>query len=432
MSVLDLTSQPSSKETYSTLDYSEMFLGSVIGGQSEPSELSRCKHDFFVGDLAPKLFNVLLRLYQESDFVDYISVVDNFAGSIGSAKAKEYVDQVLNKVPAEFSPAKTIAILEKTYVQREATKILDLARKQIQMAPDQASEIMFQAQDKIDKLTNIKVDYKLSESIEATANEIITGQFDKFVIKTGLKGFDLKIGGLSTQEISVWAGRPGHGKTTTSVCMAKHILKTNPKIKIAKFELEMSERAMNTKLIASEAGVSSFGIRTNQLTDDDKQKIADAVVRLKEYDDRLFIFDQVYDLHTMIKICRALNIDLVMVDYIALMDGVEEDKRNELGKIAKYAKRDAKAHNRHWIFYSQLNRASELRENHAPQVSDLAESDQLGHIAAEIVLLYYQFKYTYDEKDRNMIRFLYDKSRYTGIAESKFYFNPDLTILRDV
>ena len=69
------------------------------------------------------------------------------------------------------------------------------------------------------------------------------------------------------------------------------------------------------------------------------------------------------------------------------------------------------------VFFTQLNRAVEARETKRPQSSDVSESDQLNQLASDIILLFYQFKYTKNVAHFNKIKFIFDKTRYSTVKD---------------
>lgn len=173
-------------------------------------------------------------------------------------------------------------------------------------------------------------------------------------------------------------------------------------------------------------------MRINEITPEDHAPILHASEKLKEFAGRFYIYDNIYDMFMMNKVCRTVGAKVAIVDFITMMEEAQElDVRRGVGKIAFTAKRFAKAHDMAYILYSQLNRGPEARETHRPQQSDLSESDVLTQLASEILLLFYPFKYTTDPSDKRKLRVIVDKARYAGLEDVHLYFDPDLVILKD-
>jgi len=419
------------KEHYSISETENMFLGAIVGGTIDSEWVLKLRREHIISQNGVKLYDLILKHHLELGWCDFLSLQKSLSETITTAEAKKYLDDLVAKVPFEFNPAKAIEILEETFIRRESTNQINSALTAIQKNPIAAPEILFSVYEKIEGLIDYKVDFSLHKEVDKTIEELITGKIVS-VIPTGLKGFDDLTGGFSRKEVTIIAARPNHGKTTTSVSLALSILNKNPNAKVIKFELEMDKESIKRKFLSSLSVVSSYAMRINNLTPDDITKLKVGAEKFKSYDKRLFIYDNVYDLMTMNKIARSVGADMVMVDFITLMDDVEESSmRLSLGRVAKMAKRFAKAHNMSYVFFSQLNRASEFREGGRPSSSDLAESDMLTQLASEIILLWYKFKITQDEKNVNDLFLMFDKARYSSIGDRKFYFNPNYVILKD-
>jgi replicative DNA helicase len=92
--------------------------------------------------------------------------------------------------------------------------------------------------------------------------------------------------------------------------------------------------------------------------------------------------------------CRRLaaehSLDLVIVDYIQLMQGRGrfENRTLELASISRSMKGLAKELNVPVVVLSQLSRAPEARSDHRPQLSDLRESGALEQDADVVVFIY--------------------------------------------
>lgn len=420
------------QKDFTAFDYEKILIGAVIGGQIDVDHLFKIKSSYIYSNEVREIYNIIIKLYQDSGWADYVSILTEFSTMKGQQAAKVIIDDLIRLVPHEFNPQKAIEIIEQSYILRSSVDIMNDAIKMIQTNPYSAPELSYQAHEKIESLVQTKIDYDIVDDFNQTANAIVAGDQSQLVLKTGLKSWDECSGGLSLKEVTCIGARPGHGKTTTSIALALSILDENPDAVVVKFELEMDKESIKRKFISSKSGVSAYKIRLNTLSDTEKAKVLEGAKSMEKYQNRLFIYDNIYDLPSMNKILRATKANVAMVDFISLMDGVEEDKRNEIGRIVKYAKRFAKAHNMSYIFYSQLNRGPEIRENHRPLMSDLAESDQITQYSSDIVLLYYKYKYSLDEADRDKLWMIFDKVRYGEIGDKKVYFSPDLVTIKDL
>jgi len=429
MSLNQIVNQESS--SHSLTDIENMFLGAIVAGMIDSDYILKIKSDYIFTQNGKQLYTIIHKLHLEFGWADFLSIQEELSRLLSTVEAKKYLDSISSQVPPEFNPTKAIEILEESYIKRYSNELLRLASQTIQKAPFAAPETVYAVYEKLESVFQRKVDFSLTEEFSKTLNDIIEGNQNASIIKTGIPKIDNLTGGLSTREITLIGGRPGHGKTTISVSLARSILDANPDLVLVKFELEMDKESIKRKFLSSVSRVSSYKIRINALDANEKERLAVGAETMKKYDGRLFIYDNVYDLITMNKIARSLKAKVIMVDFITLMDDVDEGSiRLSLGRVARIAKRFAKTHGAAYVFFSQLSRQTELREGNRPQASDIAESDILTQLASEIILLWYRFKHTFDEKHRNDLFLIFDKSRYSSIGDVKLHFDPDFVILK--
>jgi replicative DNA helicase len=95
------------------------------------------------------------------------------------------------------------------------------------------------------------------------------------------------------------------------------------------------------------------------------------------------------------------DIDLVIVDYLQLMQGEGirgENRVQEISYISRSLKALARELNVPVLAVSQLSRAVEWRASHEPQLSDLRESGSIEQ-DADIVLFIYRDEYYYKSEE---------------------------------
>lgn len=424
-------SQNQNSSDYSASDVGEMFLGAIIGGVVDPDEIEKVRVEYFSSELERMVYKIAHDLQEVGSLVDYISVFDELKKHKGASVAKDALHSWVERVPENFNSNKAREMLEEVYTRRKALDSLERTRVKILQQPRAAAELAYYLYEEMEALVTHKEDFDLSGEIDETVKNLMENRV-KLIVPTGIGKLDRVIGGFSTQEVTIIGARPGHGKTTTAVNFCLSILRANPDITVCLFECEMSKESIKRKFISSLSGVSSFKMRINEITPEDHAPILHASEKLKEFAGRFYIYDNIYDMFMMNKVCRTVGAKVAIVDFITMMEEAQElDVRRGVGKIAFTAKRFAKAHDMAYILYSQLNRGPEARETHRPQQSDLSESDVLTQLASEILLLFYPFKYTTDPSDKRKLRVIVDKARYAGLEDVHLYFDPDLVILKD-
>lgn len=216
-------------------------------------------------------------------------------------------------------------------------------------------------------------------------------------ISTGIGDLDRVITGLNRSDLILLAARPGMGKTSFALNIARNAACTSKKT-VAFFSLEMSKEQLASRLLSTEALISGTKLRTGKLNDEEWSRLIPASDVLSKAE--LYLDDTPGITITEMKsrLRRLRNLDLVVIDYLQLMgSGRRIDNRvQEISEITRNLKILAKEMNVPVITLSQLSRASEQRTDHRPQLSDLRDSGSIEQ-DADIVLFLYREGY-YSEK----------------------------------
>ncbi len=216
-------------------------------------------------------------------------------------------------------------------------------------------------------------------------------------ITTGLDSLNSKIGGLHDSDLMIIAGRPGMGKsalgTNIAFAAAQRLIRDlEDKIDkdksagaaVAIFSLEMSADQLATRILAEQSGITSEGLRTGRISQQEFRQLARAAAELQNLP--LYIDDTpgltIAALRTRARrLKRQKGIGLIVVDYLQLLQGTgrssHENRVNEISEISRGLKTLAKELDLPVIALSQLSRAVESREDKRPQLSDLRESGSI-------------------------------------------------------
>ncbi|MFY9614664.1 MAG: replicative DNA helicase [Candidatus Dormiibacterota bacterium] len=249
-------------------------------------------------------------------------------------------------------------------------------------------------------------------------------------VKSGYYQLDEMTGGFQPASLVILAARPSVGKTSLALCMAQNVA-VKEKVPVAVFSLEMSRYDLTSRLLCAEANVNSRLVRTGKLSETDWQKIANAMGTLSE--GQIYIDDRptltALELRARARRLKIkYNIGMVVIDYIQLMygNGRAENRNQEVSEISRALKALARELNIPVIALSQLNRASEQRGDHRPQLSDLRESGALEQ-DSDVVMFIYREGLHNDEVNRNKAELIVAKHRNGPIGEVPLLFLEDQT-----
>lgn len=202
---------------------------------------------------------------------------------------------------------------------------------------------------------------------------------------TGLIDFDRATGGLFGGEMTTLAARPGIGKTALALQIAKHYGKNG---KVVEFlSKEMSQAQLGLRMIANEARVDGRKMRMGDLSEDDFRNIMQVINQL--YKLPIFINTSVNTVNEIRNICRDRQqrngLDLLVVDYMQLLDGKGESREREVANISRGLKRISLEFNIPVLALSQLNREGDTRR---PILRDLRESGAIEQDSDNVIFLH--------------------------------------------
>jgi len=222
-------------------------------------------------------------------------------------------------------------------------------------------------------------------------------------VYSSFTGLDEFLDGFQRSDLVIVAGRPSMGKTSLALNIARNTA-INQKATVALFSLEMSKDALASRLLSSESGVNSRRVRFGNQTEEEEDKIMEAIGVLSEasiyIDDSAMI--RVAEMRSKaMRLHFEHNLDLIIIDYLQLMEG--DNPRNEnrvqaIAQISRSLKALARELNVPVIAVSQLSRAVDSRPSHVPILSDLRESGSIEQ-DADVVIFVYREEYYYNEDD---------------------------------
>ena len=232
---------------------------------------------------------------------------------------------------------------------------------------------------------------------------------DLIGVPTGYDEVDKKLHGLQRSNLVILAARPGMGKTSLALGMARNVA-TETGRPVVFFSMEMGALELTKRLLAMEAGVDATRLWTAKLTEPDWGKISHAVGRLAEA--QLHIDDNphctVMEMRAKARRLRARHGDLglVVVDYIQLMTPSSTGRarprtaRSRCRRSPAGSKILARELECPVIALSQLNRQLEYRQDKRPMLADLRESGGLEQDADVVAFIYRDEVYNPESDDR--------------------------------
>ena len=186
-------------------------------------------------------------------------------------------------------------------------------------------------------------------------------------LPTGIRELDATITGLNRSDLIVLAARPGVGKTSLGLNIARHVDALSQS-KVAFFSLEMGREQLASRLLASEALVEGTKLRAGNLSNDEWARLVEASDILGKAPLYLDDSPDITAQKMKAKLLRLKEVDLVIVDYLQLMTSPKrtDNRVNEVAEITRSLKIMAKELNVPVVALSQLRRPPSAPRTTAP------------------------------------------------------------------
>lgn len=294
------------------------------------------------------------------------------------------------------------------YLLREMIRIsTDCIRKAYQHETD-CFDLIDQTASEVSNLLN-GIESKSAKPIGEIKDEVIQACKDALMsekptgVPISISALQRHTNGWRNGNLIILAARPGMGKTAVALDFAYH--PASEGIPTAFFSLEMTAQELAARQMSKLSYIPSQKI-TNSATDTHEltNVIRDTEVMNKVplYIDDTPSLSIVRLRSKAFRLKREKKIELIVVDYLQLMEGADDNNFNreqEISKISRGLKKLAKELEIPVIALSQLSRKVEERPGGAkrPQLSDLRDSGAI-------------------EQDADMVMFIH-RPEYYGITE---------------
>ena len=356
------------------------------------------------------IYEAILSLYGHGSPADAITVADELKkrGELTRVGGASYIHTLIASVPTAANAQYYAEIVKEHAIMR---RLIEAGTKIAQLGYANETEVdtlVDQAQAEIYAVTdgNAKEDYvSFSEALEETINEIDANSNRPdgvYGVPTDFIEFDELTGGLHGGQMIVIAARPGVGKSTLALDIARSA-SIHHQMTTVFFSLEMSRTELAMRILSAEGKISMGRLKKGDLDTEGWTNLATLQGRIDSAP--LFIDDSPN--MTLMEIrakCRRLkqrnDLKLVVLDYLQLMSSGKkvESRQQEVSEFSRSLKLLAKELDVPVIALSQLNRGSEQRTDKRPMVSDLRESGSIEQDADMVILLHREDMYNPDSE----------------------------------
>jgi replicative DNA helicase len=254
-------------------------------------------------------------------------------------------------------------------------------------------------------------------------------------VETGFTELDRLTGGLRAAELTILAARPSMGKTALAMNIAENVLRVH-QLPVLMVSLEMAGIELVQRLMCSVARVDSKGLRYGQVSNEDYKKLVDAASDISSW--KLSIDDAptrtVSQIAAMARRVKRSNngLGLIVVDYLQLIepDNNQDQRQEQVAKIARRLKAMAREVNAPVLCLSQLNRQPEDSREHRPRLHHLRESGAIEQDADLVMFIHrpaYYLSGEAREEVEGVAQLLIEKHRNGPVGEIDLTWLPTYT-----
>lgn len=387
------------------------------------------------------IYEIILEMFSRQEPIDLLNIQirlreKNILDEIGGVS---YLTSLVNYVATPNNIAHYAKSIQKKGILRDlieaSFEIENLAYKEsddIDLVLDQAEQRIFKATQQSYTQEFMPVRNALEEAFERI-ERLHRGDGALRGISTGFYDLDNILGGFQKSDLIVLAARPTLGKTSLALDIARHV-SIQEKIPVGIFSLEMSQGQLIDRLIASEAEVDLWKLRTGRLSmkgeGNDFEKISESLASLSEAP--IYIDDSAattaLQIRTMARRLQAeKGLGLIIVDYLQLMQSHNSNYNNsmvqQITEISRSLKGLARELNVPVLAISQLSRAVEQRSPAIPKLFDLRESGSIEQDADVVMFIYRQDRDKKNSNRKNIADIIVAKQRNGPVGKISLYFN---------
>ena len=425
----------------------QAIIGSMlIDPDCVPDVINKVRADEFYSQTNREIFETIFSMFSFGKEIDPVTVMDQMKvrGVFHEATTQQYLMEVMNLTPTAANVLKYAAIVRDQALLRNLQKAADEIQSLVSEGTGEADTVLEAAERKIYKLRQGRTVGGL-QPVSMVIQRVYTALSDAAVngggipgLATGMPDLDQVTMGLKKGELVLIAARPGQGKTSMALNLARYVGEHTGQT-VAVFSLEMSREELVQRLLSSAAMVDGKKLAMGRLSPAEWDRVVAAAAQLSKTDIRVDD-NSTLTVADMNAQCRRLgNLGLVVIDYLQLMQTsgsghsyAAESRTQAVSDMSRMLKIMAKELNVPVICLSQLNRANEARTNKRPMLSDLRESGSIEQDADIVIALYRDGYYTQETENPNLAEALVLKNRHGETRTVNLMWMPEYTTIASI
>jgi len=397
--------------------------------------------DSFYADKHRDIYRAILDLFSKGNPVDLVSISHMLTerGVLDKVGGASYLTELVEVVPAAGNAQYYAGLVQQKHILRSLISTADEIAELGFSNPEDVDMILDTAEKRIYQITQsptsqrfISLKDSLGEAWERL-ERLHNSKEESRGIRSGFPALDNLLAGFQKSDLVILAARPSIGKTAFVLDIARNAAVRHG-ARVGIFSLEMSAQQLVDRMVAAEAKVDAWKLRTGKLNSDTEfALVQEALGRLGEA--AIHIDDQPgNNILKMRSAARRLKneygLDLIIVDYLQLMTPTQtrgtDSVVQQVTEISRSLKNLARELDVPVIALSQLSRAVEQRGG-KPRLSDLRDSGSIEQDADVVMFIHRDDKTNPNSEKPNIAEILVEKHRNGPTGHIELYFDDKRT-----
>ncbi|RJQ33929.1 replicative DNA helicase [Candidatus Parcubacteria bacterium] len=429
------------------VDMERALLGSLMLSQNAMYEVADLVGvDSFYAGKHRTIFDAMLSLHAKGEPIDVVTVSSKLKerkllAEVGGAA---YLSELAGAAASPGSSRHYAQNVQAKYVLRSlieaAAKIGELGfeeDREIEEVLDEAQAAIFSV-SQAPMLRNFS---SIKEELTEAWDRLEHLQKHEATLRgvpSGFSQLDNLLAGFQKSDLILLAARPSMGKTALALDIARQTA-TKHGTAVGMFSLEMSSQQLVDRMLAAQAGVNSWKLRTGKIKSEEEfDRLQEGMGILSEAP--IYIDDKASStVLQMRSVARRLKIEkglgLIVIDYLQLITPTHsrggDSMVQQITEISRSLKAMARELDVPVLALSQLSRAVEQRRGR-PRLSDLRDSGSLEQDADVVMFIHRDDKMNENSDRPGVAEILIEKHRNGPTGKVELHFDEEKTTFRSI
>lgn len=307
------------------MEAEQSVLGTVILDPEKLNEIAAIlRADDFYIEQHVRIYEAMRSIFARADaHLDEVTLLEELvtSGTLDEAGGKAYITTLAESVPDINNLMDYVRIIKDKAVLRrlieasnEIGEMAYSAEGETKDILDRSEQLIFDIAEKnetkgLSHIRDVIVElYHHLESLKKNGT-------DALGTPTYFTDIDKYLVGMGKGDFIIIGARPGVGKTSFALNIAANVAQKAPHKAVAVFSLEMSCEQLVSRVLASEARIDSYHMRSGELTEEEWEKLARSAGLLAETNILIDDTPGISVTGMKAKLRRIKNLGLVIIDY---------------------------------------------------------------------------------------------------------------------